>query len=77
MNVPDFRIFGAYLAVEEEKALQKFVEAIKKKYSGRIEKIFLFGSYARGDYGRVVYEREDFKADSNDYLRYYVDTPFD
>ncbi|MBS7249113.1 MAG: nucleotidyltransferase domain-containing protein [Candidatus Freyarchaeota archaeon] len=37
--------------MEEEKVLQKFVEAVKKRYSGKIERIFLFGSYARGEYG--------------------------
>jgi hypothetical protein len=37
--------------VKEEEALQEFIESVKKKYSGKIERIFLFGSYARGDYG--------------------------
>ena len=34
--------------MEKERVLRKFVERVKKKYKGRIEKIVLFGSLARG-----------------------------
>ncbi|WP_423792462.1 nucleotidyltransferase domain-containing protein [Methanocaldococcus indicus] len=36
--------------MNEEKAIKEFVNALKSKYKGRIKKIILFGSYARGDY---------------------------
>ncbi|AAB98594.1 TPA: nucleotidyltransferase domain-containing protein [Methanocaldococcus jannaschii] len=36
--------------MNEEKAIKEFVNALKSKYRGRIKKIILFGSYARGDY---------------------------
>jgi len=31
-------------------ALNEFVKTLKERYKGRIKKIILFGSYARGDY---------------------------
>jgi predicted nucleotidyltransferase len=31
-------------------AVEKFLQEVNKKYSERIDKIILFGSYARGDY---------------------------
>ena len=31
-------------------ALNEFVKTLKERYEGRIKKIILFGSYARGDY---------------------------
>ncbi|GBE18872.1 nucleotidyltransferase domain protein [archaeon BMS3Abin16] len=31
-------------------ALEKFLHEVNKKYSERIDKVILFGSYARGDY---------------------------
>jgi|Deesub1362B_J571_1020462.scaffolds.fasta_scaffold04918_3 hypothetical protein len=34
-----------------KKALQEFIQRIKKKYSSRIRKIIVFGSYARGEAG--------------------------
>ena len=36
---------------EKESAVKEFVRRVKKKYSNKVEKIILFGSYARGDYG--------------------------
>jgi len=33
-----------------EKALNEFIERLKAQFSEKIEKIVLFGSYARGDY---------------------------
>jgi predicted nucleotidyltransferase len=36
----------------ESKALKEFVKRVKEKHGDRIEKIVLFGSYARGDYTR-------------------------
>jgi predicted nucleotidyltransferase len=39
-------IYGKY----KEIALIKFVKTPKERYKGRIKKIILFGSYARGDY---------------------------
>ncbi|NJD77936.1 MAG: nucleotidyltransferase domain-containing protein [Candidatus Methanoperedens sp.] len=33
-----------------EKALKEFIGSIKTKYGGKIDRIILFGSYARGDY---------------------------
>jgi len=33
-----------------KKALEEFVNNIRTKYGDRIERIILFGSYARGDY---------------------------
>ncbi len=35
--------------MNKQKALQKFVEAVKKKHGDKIQKITLFGSYARGE----------------------------
>ncbi len=32
-----------------QKALQQFVETVKKNYADKIQKITLFGSYARGE----------------------------
>lgn len=37
--------------MKTEKALQEFVERVKKKYSDRVEKIILFGSHAIGEAG--------------------------
>ncbi|WP_461863532.1 nucleotidyltransferase domain-containing protein [Thermococcus sp.] len=34
----------------KEKALNEFIERLKAQFPGRIERIVLFGSYARGDY---------------------------
>ncbi len=31
-------------------AVEKFLQEVNKKYSERIDKVILFGSYARGDY---------------------------
>jgi len=36
------------MSVKEE-ALKEFVKRVKEKYGGKIEKIILFGSYARGE----------------------------
>ncbi len=36
--------------MNEEQAIKEFVDALKSKYKGRVKKIILFGSYARGDY---------------------------
>ncbi len=36
----------------ESETLKEFVKRVKEKHGGRIEKIVLFGSYARGDYTR-------------------------
>lgn len=33
-----------------EKALRRFISAVKEKFHDRIERLILFGSYARGDY---------------------------
>lgn len=33
-----------------EKALKEFINSIKTKYGDKIERIILFGSYARGDF---------------------------
>lgn len=33
-----------------EKALKEFINSARTKYGDRIERIILFGSYARGDY---------------------------
>lgn len=33
-----------------EKALKEFIKNIKTKYGDKIDRIILFGSYARGDY---------------------------
>lgn len=33
-----------------EKALEEFIKSIKTKYENKIDRIILFGSYARGDY---------------------------
>ncbi len=33
-----------------EKALEEFISSIKTKYGDKIDRIILFGSYARGDY---------------------------
>ncbi len=33
-----------------EKALKEFINSIKTKYRDKIDRIILFGSYARGDY---------------------------
>jgi predicted nucleotidyltransferase len=33
-----------------EKALKEFIKSIKTKYEDKIDRIILFGSYARGDY---------------------------
>lgn len=33
-----------------EKALNEFINNVRTKYGDRIERIILFGSYARGDY---------------------------
>ena len=33
----------------KQKALQEFVENLKKKHGNKIQKIILFGSYARGE----------------------------
>ena len=35
---------------KENKAIKEFVQALKSKYRGRVRRIILFGSYARGDY---------------------------
>ena len=35
----------------KKSALNEFVKTLKERYKGRIKKIILFGSYARGDYG--------------------------
>ena len=34
--------------MEKERVLREFVERVKKKYKGKIERIVLFGSLARG-----------------------------
>ncbi len=34
----------------KEKALQEFIKTIKTKHGDKIDRIILFGSYARGDY---------------------------
>ncbi|NOZ77046.1 MAG: nucleotidyltransferase domain-containing protein [Euryarchaeota archaeon] len=34
-----------------KKALDEFVHQLRERYGERIERIILFGSYARGDYG--------------------------
>ncbi len=34
----------------KEKALTEFINSIKTKYGAKIDRIILFGSYARGDY---------------------------
>jgi predicted nucleotidyltransferase len=34
----------------KEKALKEFINSVRTKYGDRIERIILFGSYARGDY---------------------------
>ena len=34
----------------KKSALNEFVKTLKERYKGRIKKIILFGSYARGDY---------------------------
>ncbi len=36
--------------MNEEQAIKEFVDALKSKYKGRVKKIILFGSYARGGY---------------------------
>ena len=36
--------------MNEERAIKEFVQALKSKYRGRVRRIILFGSYARGDY---------------------------
>ncbi len=33
-----------------EKALEEFIKSIKTKHGAKIDRIILFGSYARGDY---------------------------
>lgn len=38
--------------MKKEQALNEFIKAVKEKYSDKIERIILFGSYARGDYGK-------------------------
>ena len=35
---------------KENEAIKEFVQALKSKYRGRVRRIILFGSYARGDY---------------------------
>ncbi len=35
----------------KEKALRDFLKRVKEKFGDRIEKVILFGSYARGDAG--------------------------
>lgn len=37
-------------AKTREKALEEFIQSIKTKYGAKIDRIILFGSYARGDY---------------------------
>lgn len=39
--------------MKKQKTLHEFIDTVKKKHGNRIEKIIVFGSYARGD------ERED------------------
>ncbi|MFQ5887286.1 MAG: nucleotidyltransferase domain-containing protein [Candidatus Hydrothermarchaeales archaeon] len=34
-----------------EKALDEFVRRVKERYGDKIERIIVFGSYTRGDYG--------------------------
>lgn len=35
--------------MKKPKALQEFIKTVKQKHGARIEKILLFGSYARGE----------------------------
>ena len=37
--------------MNEESAINEFVNSLKSKNGNKIKKIILFGSYARGDYG--------------------------
>ncbi|MEE8402212.1 MAG: nucleotidyltransferase domain-containing protein [Candidatus Hydrothermarchaeaceae archaeon] len=37
--------------MKKQKALQEFTEGLKKKHGNKIEKIIIFGSYARGEGG--------------------------
>lgn len=54
--------------VKNMKALERFVEDVKREYGDKIEKIILFGSYARGEAKEgsdidvlVITKVEDFK----------------
>ena len=38
-----------------EKALKEFINSIKTKHGAKIDRIILFGSYARGDYRKESY----------------------
>ncbi len=38
------------MIMKKQKVLQEFVKTVKEKHWDKIEKIVLFGSYARGDY---------------------------
>ncbi len=37
-------------AETRKKALEEFIQSIKTKHGAKIDRIILFGSYARGDY---------------------------
>lgn len=51
-----------------EKALNEFINNVRTKYGDRIERIILFGSYARGDYRKesdidvlVIWKGDEFE----------------
>lgn len=53
---------------QQKKATEEFINRVKEKYADKMEKIILFGSYARGDYTKesdidvlIVLSKEDYK----------------
>lgn len=54
--------------MKNEKVLQEFVKRVKERYGDKVEKIILFGSYARGEAREdsdidvlIITKKEDFR----------------